>query len=143
MRFNKDVEYALTRLAQRGREAGFHIICSTQRPSAEAVPGALKANLPARLIGKVASGQEALMATGVPGTNAETLMGSGDFVAVIGGQITRFQAAYTGSLDIRYILRQLDAPAAKSGYGRSIVLPESGEDFYAIYDDRADTQQDV
>jgi len=105
---SKAVEGALVRLAQRGREAGFHVICSTQRPSAEAVPGALKANLPARLVGKVASGQEALTATGVPGTNAETLMGSGDFIAVIGGQVTRFQSAYTGLLDIRRIVAYLN-----------------------------------
>lgn len=140
---DKDVERALVRLAQRGREAGFHIICSTQRPSAEAVPGALKANLPARLVGKVASAQEALTATGISGTNAETLMGSGDFVAVIGGQLTRFQAAYTGSMDVRYILKELEAPASKGGSGRPITLSESDEDSYAAYDDHPDTGQDA
>jgi S-DNA-T family DNA segregation ATPase FtsK/SpoIIIE len=107
---DKSVEKALVRLAQRGREAGFHILCSTQRPSAEAVPGALKANLPARLIGKVASGQEALTAAGIPGTNAEFLMGSGDFISVIGGHVTRFQASFTGSIDIRRILEALRVP---------------------------------
>jgi S-DNA-T family DNA segregation ATPase FtsK/SpoIIIE len=104
---DKAVEKALVRLAQRGREAGFHVICSTQRPSAEAVPGALKANLPTRLVGKVASGQEALTAAGIPGTNAEFLMGSGDFIAVMGGHITRFQASFTGLIDIRRILEAL------------------------------------
>lgn len=104
----KSIEQNLVRLAQRGREAGFHLLCSTQRPSAEAVPGALKANLPARLIGKVASGQEALTAAGIPGTDAETLMGSGDFLVVVGGQVTRFQAAYTGLLDIQRITDYLN-----------------------------------
>lgn len=104
---DKEVERLLVRLAQRGRESGFHLLCSTQRPSAEAIPGALKANLPARLIGKVASAQEALMATGISATNAEMLVGSGDFVAVIGGQITRFQAAYSGPLDIQHIIASL------------------------------------
>jgi S-DNA-T family DNA segregation ATPase FtsK/SpoIIIE len=108
---DKSVEKALVRLAQRGREAGFHIVCSTQRPSADAVPGALKANLPSRLIGKVSSGQESLTAAGIPGTNAEFLMGSGDFVSVIGGHTTRFQAAYTGLIDIRRVLEALHVPA--------------------------------
>ncbi|MBN1431043.1 MAG: DNA translocase FtsK [Anaerolineae bacterium] len=139
---DKEVERSLVRLAQRGREAGFHIVCSTQRPSAEAVPSALKANLPARLVGKVASGQEALTATGIAGTNAETLTGSGDFVAVIGGQLTRFQAAYTGSLDIRYIQRQLEMPASSNEHDRSIPLPEIGEDYSAIYDEQGDSGQD-
>jgi S-DNA-T family DNA segregation ATPase FtsK/SpoIIIE len=113
---DRKVEHALVRLAQRGREAGFHIVVSTQRPSAEAVPGALKANLPARLIGRVASGQEAIMAAGISGTNAELLIGSGDFVAVIGGQVTRFQAAYTGPLDIQRIVAYLTETMAQAGY---------------------------
>lgn len=100
----KPIEKLLVRLAQRGREAGFHLICSTQRPSADAVPSAIKANLPARLVGKVASAQDALTATGISGTNAETLLGNGDFLTVIGGQVTRFQAAYTGSQDIQHLI---------------------------------------
>jgi DNA segregation ATPase FtsK/SpoIIIE, S-DNA-T family len=123
----KAIENALVRLAQRGREAGIHLICSTQRPSAEAVPSALKANLPARLIGRVASGQEALTAGGIPGTNAELLMGSGDFVAIIGAQVTRFQAAYTSLPDIQYILTQLNAAPA-----------QTDEDAYALYDDSSE-----
>jgi S-DNA-T family DNA segregation ATPase FtsK/SpoIIIE len=111
---DKEVEKALVRLAQRGREAGFHLICSTQRPSAEALPGALKANLPTRLIGKVASGQEALTATGIPGSGAELLGGSGDFIGIIGGQITHFQAAYTGILDVREIYDYLAVNADTS-----------------------------
>jgi len=129
----KAVENALVRLAQRGREAGFHIICSTQRPSAEAVPGALKANLPARLVGKVASGQEALTATGIPGTNAETLMGSGDFIAVVGGHVTRFQSAYTGLLDIRRIVAYLNDSS-----GRVSTL--SPADFSSVDSDQAADQ---
>ncbi len=100
----KPIEKLLVRLAQRGREAGFHIVCSTQRPSAEAVPSSIKANLPARLVGKVASAQDALTAAGISGTNAETLLGNGDFLTVIGGQVTRFQAAYTGTQDIQRLI---------------------------------------
>jgi len=128
---DKSVEQALVRLAQRGREAGFHLLCSTQRPSAEAVPGALKANLPARLVGKVASGQEALTATGIPGSNAETLMGSGDFIAVVGGQITRFQAAYSGLLDIRRANAYLNGQPADQASTSAADLPGVDQDLYA------------
>jgi S-DNA-T family DNA segregation ATPase FtsK/SpoIIIE len=132
----KEIEALLVRLAQRGREAGFHILCSTQRPSADAVPSAIKANLPARLVGKVASAQEALTATGVSATDAELLRGSGDFLAVIGGQITRFQAAYTGALDIRHIMEQLNA----EGYGGYVAAPEAGadEEVYVSYEEPPD-----
>ncbi|NDJ54523.1 MAG: DNA translocase FtsK [Chloroflexi bacterium] len=109
---DKEVEQLLVRLAQRGREAGIHLICSTQRPSADAIPGALKANLPARLVGKVASSQEALMATGIPGTNAEQLTGAGDFLSIVGSKVQRFQAAYNDPLDIERIVEfLLSSPA--------------------------------
>jgi S-DNA-T family DNA segregation ATPase FtsK/SpoIIIE len=103
------IEEALIRLSQRGREAGFHLICSAQKPSADNVSSALKSNLPARLIGKVASGQDALVAAGVPGTDAELLMGRGDFVAVVGARVQRFQAAYTAPADVRYVVQSLNA----------------------------------
>ncbi len=128
---DKEVEDLLNRLAQRGREAGFHLLISTQRPSADSIPGSLKANLPARLIGRVASGQEAIMAAGIPGTNAELLVGSGDFVAVIGSQITRFQAAYTGPLDIQHIIDDLRREGAVSGRHTPQLPPMEPDDEYS------------
>jgi S-DNA-T family DNA segregation ATPase FtsK/SpoIIIE len=127
---DKEIEDLLNRLAQRGREAGFHLLISTQRPSADSIPSALKANLPARLIGRVASGQEAIMAAGIPGTNAELLVGSGDFVAVVGSQITRFQAAYTGPLDIQRIVGDLSREGAVSGKHAPQAPPvDSGDEY--------------
>ncbi|MBX7214827.1 MAG: AAA family ATPase [Thermoflexales bacterium] len=84
---------ALTRIAQRGRESGLHLIVCTQKPSAKAIGPLLKANLPLRLVGKVASLEDARTAAGVPGTGAERLNGRGDFVAVTGSRVIRFQAA--------------------------------------------------
>jgi S-DNA-T family DNA segregation ATPase FtsK/SpoIIIE len=109
---SKNVERYLIRIAQRGREAGIHLVLSTQKPSTDAIPSTLKANLPARLIGKVASGQDALVAAGVPGSNAELLMGAGDFLAVVGGRVVRFQAAYVNLLDIQRIHERLHASSA-------------------------------
>jgi S-DNA-T family DNA segregation ATPase FtsK/SpoIIIE len=135
---DKEVERLLVRLTQRGRESGFHIIVSTQRPSAEAVPSAIKANLPARLIGRVASAQEALMATGISGTNAETLIGSGDFMAVAGAQVVRFQAAYTGPADIQRIVEHLRATASQGGYSGQRSLDLSDEVYAASQDQYTD-----
>lgn len=90
----KEVEIALVRIAQRGREAGLHLIAGVQKPSAAAIGGMLKANFPVRLVGKVASSEDARMAAGVSATGAEKLTGRGDFVAVASGQVIRFQAAW-------------------------------------------------
>ncbi len=135
---DKEVERLLVRVAQRGREAGFHLIVSTQRPSADAVPGALKANLPARLIGRVASGQEALTAAGIPGTNAELLVGSGDFVAVVGSQVTRFQAAYTGPVDIQRTVAYLQETAAAGSYSGQRPTLEHEGDAYSSFEEFTD-----
>jgi len=50
---------ALTRLTQRGREAGIHVVAATQRPSAALVGGLMKANFPVRLVGSVVSPEDA------------------------------------------------------------------------------------
>jgi S-DNA-T family DNA segregation ATPase FtsK/SpoIIIE len=83
----------LTRIAQRGRESGIHLMGCTQKPSAKAIGSLLKANLPLRLVGRVVSAEDARVATGMAGTGAERLMGSGDFIAVASGRVIRFQAA--------------------------------------------------
>jgi S-DNA-T family DNA segregation ATPase FtsK/SpoIIIE len=88
------VEDPLTRLAQRGREAGFHVIAATQKPSSKVLSSLLKSNFPTRLIGRVASPEDARTAAGIGGTGAEKLNGNGDFVLVAEGQAIRFQAAW-------------------------------------------------
>jgi len=83
----------LTRIAQRGRESGIHLLACTQKPSAKAIGPLLKANLPLRLVGRVTSAEDARVASGMAGSGAEKLSGAGDFIAVSGGRAIRFQAA--------------------------------------------------
>jgi S-DNA-T family DNA segregation ATPase FtsK/SpoIIIE len=85
---------ALTRLTQRGREAGIHVVASTQKPTAALLGPLLKVNFPVRLIGSVPSADDARTAAGFAGTQAERLLGRGDFVLVYRGQCCRFQAAH-------------------------------------------------
>ena len=93
------VEQALTRIAQRGREAGLHLIAGVHKPSASAIGPMLKANFPVRIVGKVGSVDDARVAAGASGTGAEKLQGRGDFVIVAGGQTLRFQAAWVPTHD--------------------------------------------
>jgi len=73
----KEVERLLARLTGRGREAGVHVVASTQKPSSAAVGSLAKANFPLRLVGRVLSVEEARVAAGVKGTGAERLLGRG------------------------------------------------------------------
>jgi S-DNA-T family DNA segregation ATPase FtsK/SpoIIIE len=90
----KPVELALTRLAQRGREAGLHLVAGAQKPAATVLGAMLKANFPVRLVGRVGSAEDARVAAGVAGTNAERLLGRGDFMLIAAGHTVRFQAAW-------------------------------------------------
>jgi S-DNA-T family DNA segregation ATPase FtsK/SpoIIIE len=95
----KPVETLLTRIAQRGREAGLHLVAGAQKPSSTALGPMLKANFPVRLVGRVGSAEDARVAAGTAGTNAEKLLGRGDFVLIAAGQQIRFQAAWLPAKD--------------------------------------------
>ncbi|CAG0935963.1 DNA translocase FtsK [Thermoflexales bacterium] len=97
----------LGRLVQRGREAGIHVVGATQKPSSAVIGPLVKANFPVRLVGHVVSAEDARVAAGVGGTSAEKLTGRGDFVAVYGPGLIRFQAAYTSSSEIQASVQQL------------------------------------
>jgi S-DNA-T family DNA segregation ATPase FtsK/SpoIIIE len=100
----KDIEWALTRLTQRGREAGIHIVAATQKPSAKILGPLIKANFPVRLVGRVTSASDARTATGWSGTGAERLTGRGDFLAVAEGRVVRFQSAYVSPEEIHEVV---------------------------------------
>jgi len=95
----KELEFVLTRLSQRGREAGVHLVACTQKPTVAVIGSLTKANFPVRLVGSVTSPEEARLAAGVSGTGAERLQGHGDFLLVLKGQSTRFCAAYVSPLE--------------------------------------------
>jgi S-DNA-T family DNA segregation ATPase FtsK/SpoIIIE len=99
----------MTRLTQRGRSAGIHLIACTQKPLAAVIGSLTRSNFPVRLVGSVASADDAKIAAGIPGTGAEKLLGRGDFLLVIKGQVTRFQAAYVAESEIRQVINHMQS----------------------------------
>ena len=101
-----EITELLTRLVQRGREAGIHVVAATQRPSSAIMSGLMRANFPLRLVGKVVSASDARVATGRGGTDAHLLSGRGDFLAVGGGgEPIRFQVASVSAEELRVAAR--------------------------------------
>lgn len=97
----------LTRIAQRGREVGIHLLLCTQKPTAEYIGSELKAAIPVRVVGSVASSEEARYASGINDSGAEMLEGRGDFLLVSQGEVVRFQAAWVGRHDLEAVEERL------------------------------------
>ncbi len=117
---------ALTRLTQRGREAGVHVVAATQRPAATLMGGLVKANFPVRLVGSVVSPEDAKVAAGVGGSGAERLLGRGDFLVVAKGQVIRFQAAYASSSEVQEIVARVRAGGRRRRSWQPIANRELG-----------------
>jgi S-DNA-T family DNA segregation ATPase FtsK/SpoIIIE len=129
----RDMERLLTRLTQRGREAGIHLIACTQKPTAAVIGGLVKSNFPVRLVGSVASPEDAKVASGLAKTGAERLLGQGDFLVVAKGRATRLQAAFVSPSEAQQVaegLRQSSRPlllASTGTIGHAVPGPGLGE----------------
>ncbi len=75
---SKEVETTVTRIAQKARAVGIHMILSTQRPSSEVITGLIKSNMPARISFKVMSGTNSRII--IDQNGAEDLIGDGDML---------------------------------------------------------------
>lgn len=93
------LEDLLARLIQRGRSAGICLLGCTQKPTAGVLGTLVKANFPVRLVGKVTSAHEALVAAGVAKSGAENLAGRGDFLLIANGEKLRVQIAHLPTND--------------------------------------------
>ncbi len=101
---SRDVEVALTRLAQMARAAGIHLILATQRPSVDVLTGIIKANFPTRLTFQVSSKTDSR--TIIDTNGAENLLGMGDmlFLPPGTGRLQRIHGAYISETELSNII---------------------------------------
>ena len=100
---SRDVEVALTRLAQMARAAGIHLILATQRPSVDVLTGIIKANFPTRLSFQVSSKTDSR--TIIDSNGAESLLGNGDMLFMPPGtaKLQRIHGAYISETEMARI----------------------------------------
>jgi DNA segregation ATPase FtsK/SpoIIIE, S-DNA-T family len=134
----RDVEDALTRLAQMARAAGIHLLVATQRPSVDVLTGIIKANFPARISFQVSSRIDSR--TILDSIGAERLLGKGDMLFLPPGtsKLVRIHGAYVSEAEIKQIVDHLRRQQAPE-YDFSIFT-EASEDKAAAeeYDDKYD-----
>ena len=100
----KDVEDSVTRLAQKARAVGIHLIVATQRPSVDVITGVIKANFPSRISYQVASKIDSRTILDTQGS--EKLLGNGDMLFLPPGtaRIRRIHGAYVSEKEIVQIV---------------------------------------
>ena len=99
----KDVENSITRLAQKSRAVGIHLIVATQRPSVDVVTGLIKANLPSRMAFQMSSKVDSR--TILDRNGAEKLLGQGDMLFLPPGtsSLVRAQGSFTSDEEIKRV----------------------------------------
>lgn len=105
----KTVERDITRLAQKARASGIHLILATQRPSVDVITGLIKANLPARISFQVTSRVDSR--TILDSIGAERLLGAGDMLFMPPGsaKLRRLHGPFVSETEIRKLVDFLRA----------------------------------
>jgi S-DNA-T family DNA segregation ATPase FtsK/SpoIIIE len=105
MTVGRDIEEYITRLAQKARAAGIHLILATQRPSVDVITGLIKANFPARISFQVTSRVDSR--TILDSMGGEKLLGNGDMLFLPPGtaRLTRVHGAFVSDQEVRKVMK--------------------------------------
>lgn len=119
MTAGKEIELPIGRLAQLARAVGIHLIIATQRPSVNIITGVIKANFPARVAYKVTSKVDSRTILDAGG--ADQLIGRGDMLLSVGGEMIRLQGAFVDTPEVERVIEFI---GQQPGYPEPFLLPE-------------------
>ena len=116
----KKVEELITRLAQKARASGIHLVLATQRPSVDVITGLIKANIPCRIAFQVSAKVDSR--TILDQMGAETLLGHGDMLYLPSGTSvpTRVHGAFVSDQEVHRVAEALKK-AAPSNYIEEVL----------------------
>ncbi len=103
----KRVEELITRLAQKARASGIHLILATQRPSVDVITGLIKANIPTRIAFQVSAKVDSR--TILDQSGAESLLGHGDMLFLQPGTSVpvRVHGAFVSDQEVHRVVSSL------------------------------------
>ncbi len=125
MTAGKEVETPIVRIAQKARAVGIHMIIATQRPSSTVITGLIKSNFPGRVAFAVSSMVDSRIIIDMSG--AQRLIGRGDMLFMVDGEITRLQCPFVDTPDIVKIvefIRNQEDDDRDVDHQEAFMLPE-------------------
>ena len=146
MQVGKKAEEMITRLAQKSRAAGIHLLLATQRPTVDVVTGLIKANIPTRAALRVNSKLDSRTILDAGG--AEDLLGHGDMLFLGPGKIEpeRVHGAFISDDEVNRIcdawrergspnyIDEILTPYDEEPSSRGFEDGDGGSDRDALYD---------
>jgi len=107
MTSGRAIEEPITRLAQKARAVGIHLVVATQRPSVDVITGLIKSNFPSRISFLVSSKVDSR--TILDQMGAEKLLGRGDMLFLLPGSSSplRVHNAYVTLEEIEKIMKHI------------------------------------
>jgi S-DNA-T family DNA segregation ATPase FtsK/SpoIIIE len=137
----RDIEEYITRLAQKARAAGIHLILATQRPSVDVITGLIKANFPARISFQVTTRVDSR--TILDSMGGEKLLGNGDLLFLPPGtaRLIRVHGAFVSDQEVRKVMKFIKQQA-QPNYRPEVLEAKRDVEAAAAADEEYDEMYD-